>query len=641
MIKRIIFIFLLILVQISIFAQTHTSIPLGHPIYTVFEQAQMRGLYDRFPEVKPYSRDMVLSIIEEILFNESKRRFGKLTEAERNILYHFKHDFLPKRNGYHLTRGTFSIEHIWNNVYFSAELGLGLDMIFAGGYYPIAGGYKENDATHPAAGDSFGDIILLPYLTVTGDIGRNFTYGLSLAGYIGRSPRAVLGQYDITMGSEIENLQYVKSDPLAYFPYTYKKKWDGFLFAPGNLSVSGQLAWPDNFALGYHLMPEMTGSLFNGHVILRFSRMDREWAGMTNNGSLILNQTAQPFLAIEAIVRPFKWISFSALTGILEYDGEGEWDLSSKAYLKEKSSTFQNAFSIVMVEGNVLNYFYACFGSSVVWAKRFELGYIHPLTDNFTYQNNIGDFDNLALFLNLQGQYPGLGKIWVSGFLDEVNLKDIKRFFELDRMMYAFQIGASAFIPGLPFSSLTLSYTKIEPYNYTHTRTDVPWYRDGIGNRRSGMETNYVNFGRPLGSYLPPNSDELLIRFETIPIPGSLFRLQYQMIRHGADYGDRAVDGSSLWSELTGNRLEMTKFFLNDGAYQWSHIVRVRGEYSFARFKAPVRLIAEFGVVYSYFTDIEGEVNSVKGKHRIINTPQYPKTFSLIGSICIQICPKF
>jgi len=292
-----------------------------------------------------------------------------------------------------------------------------------------------------------------------------------------------------------------------------------------------------------------------------------------------------------------------------------------------------------MLEANIKRFLNISVGSSVVWPKRFELGYLFPFAENFMYQNNIGDFDNIALFLNAQLQYPGIGRLWFSFSLDELNLQNIRSMFEMDRMMYIFQLGGAFQIPWLSFASISMSYTKNEPYNYTHPRIWTPW------NKSTQMEQNYINAGKSLGHYLPPNADEFLIRFEMMPVTHCMVSLQYQMIRHGAQYGDRAVDGSSLYSELNGDRNKspaLKKFFLRDGAYQWMHILKVRGEYSFAWLKGPVKLFAEIGGVFSYFTDIEGAANSGKrGNYSVINTPQYPHSLSLHGIIGVQIFPKF
>jgi len=640
--KYIICFFLVFYASFSAAAQTHTAVPLDNPVYKVLEQAQLRGLCGVLPGVKPYSKAFIISVIDEILENRKNKRFGALNDIEAEILEQFKRDFTPHRDGLNITRGTYSAEHVWNDIYFSSEFGLGISAVFAAGYYPVAGGYQdENGASHPASGDFYFDYgIYIPAISFLGDLGKNASYGLTLTGFIGSSPRAKLGEYNYNIDYP-EQIISVYSEPLAYFPYTYKKRWDGFIWPVDDLSSGGMISWPSGISLGYTMMPELTGSLLNDHVLIRFARLDREWAGMLNNGSIVLNGTAQPFLALETVIRPFSWLTFSSLTGVLEYDsGTGE---SNRADLKSTASSFQNAFSMVLLELSYKNYFRFDLGSNTVWPKRFELGYLHPVTENLLYQNNIGDFDNMGLFTNIQIQYPGIARIWFSLFLDEVNIKEARRFFELDRMMFAYQVGGSLHIPWLPFTSVSVSYTKIEPYNYTHTRIEVPWYTNL-------METNYVTFGRSLGHYLPPNSDELLIRFDMMPFKQSMFSLQYQMIRHGADYGDRAVDGSSLWSELPplgrdwNGKNELKKYFLRDGAYQWSHIVKLRGEYSFTDLKLPFKFFAELGFVNSYFTDIDESIMPNSGEpneFKVIDTPLYPKSFVFIGIIGIQIFPKF
>jgi hypothetical protein len=221
--------------------------------------------------------------------------------------------------------------------------------------------------------------------------------------------------------------------------------------------------------------------------------------------------------------------------------------------------------------------------------------------------------------------------------------------------MYAWQFGASALLPRLPFASLQMRYTKIEPYNYTHLREKMPWYGD------TPMITSYTNSGKSLGYYLPPNSDELLLRFETMPSALSSLNFQYQMIRHGAEYGRSAVDGSSLQSELDPSGRDtksvLKKSFLQDGAYQWQHVLKIGGDYRFP--KTPVQVFAEAGVVLSYFTDIDGPDVSVtladgtpvtvnknanfgdgrSHNYSVIDTAEYPKSNTFIASIGVRIFP--
>jgi hypothetical protein len=114
------------------------------------------------------------------------------------------------------------------------------------------------------------------------------------------------------------------------------------------------------------------------------------------------------------------------------------------------------------------------------------------------------------------------------------------------------------------------------------------------------------------------------------------------MIRHGAEYGSRAVDGSSYLSELDpegrSGLPQTRKYFLRDGAYQWQHIIRIGAEHTLAKLAVPVRLFGECGVVFSYFTDIDGDVNSGSpGDYSVIDTPEYPKATGIIGTFGFRL----
>jgi len=388
--------------------------------------------------------------------------------------------------------------------------------------------------------------------------------------------------------------------PLAFFPYTYQKNWDGYVANLGPLTPSSMEGWPDDLSVAARMESEMSASVFDDMLLIRFGRIKREWGAMTPGNSLVLNSAARPFTGIEANFNPVPWFAFSSITGVLEFD--------SLNGISEPAMTFQNAYSLQQAELNYKNYFHIDFGSAAVWAKRFELGYIFPLLDNYFYQNFIGAFDNMAIYLNLKGQYPGIGKLWFSFFIDEINLSTLtKTAFQLDGQMFAFQAGLQGIIPFLPFSSITMSYTKIEPYNYTHRRNFLPWH-----DRENGpMELAYVNGGASLGYYTPPNSDEIKVRFDTSPLSGTLCHLQYQLVRHGADYGRHQVDGSSLISELDpkgrdgSEKKSLWKNFLHDGAYQWMHIIKIGAEHKLK--KLPLTFFGEAGAVYSYFNDISDD----------------------------------
>ena len=633
--KKILVCFLLsVALLLPLAAQSHISVPLDDPIYYVIEQAQLKGLCPVLSEAKPYSQHKIKGIINTILSAEAESPWASLTASERSILQQTLASF-EKQEGWNWLTGETYQEHTTKS---------GITMTFNAGasWQSVASGSYEFLGKDFSWGtDNWGVVF------VGGDMGSAFSWNFSAGGGLMRAPRQELGtaytfyegfeNKDIDPARKDQNKEYIAfSEPISFFPYTYQKNWDGSIFKGDNLSSSGFYEWPYGISFGYQMNGEAAVSLLDDAIYVRAGRLQREWAAGTNGSSLALNATARPFFGLEANFEPFSWLRMATLTGILEYYNMKGISISS--------ATFQNAFAISMAEANYKNFLQFSLGSSAVFPKRFEIGYSFPLLSSFFYQNNVGDFDNLALFATLILQYPGIGKIWGSAYVDEMDLSS-PEFFSQDRNMYAFQFGASASIPipKLAFSNFTLQYTKIEPYVYTHQLVKTPWYDD------TWMEEAYMNNGVSLGYYLPPNSDELKLRFESSVIGGGVFRFhaQYQMVRHGAEHGSRAVDGSGLNSQLdtTGRndkegKPELWKYFLHDGAYQWQHIFKVGGSFDMQGLAIPLKLFCDLGVVYSYYTDIDGKPNSGQRYdiHKI-NTAEYPTQTQFITTVGFKLYP--
>jgi len=611
---QVVFSLLFFIVIFSVSAQTHVSVPLDHRVYYLLEMAETRGLCPPLPAVKPYTRAKVIEIINEILSTQQSV-FRGLSGSERRILEEIKSEFEIKEAGADLWNGIYRFNFLRNDsLLFSGEAGAGLESVNSVAHY-------RDEGERYIGTDTWGTLYF------NGDIGRNFSFFVGISAGLLSAERNLLGDYYLYASESTvftDETVDIYSQPLAFFPYTYQKGWDGFMFDVKKDMTAGSMeSWPGALSVAPRMLAEMAFAAFDDTLLIRIGRVQREWGAMTKGSSLIFNASARPFVGFEFILNPISWFSISSITGVLEFDNANG--------ISEPALTFQNAFSLTQFEFNFKNYIHVSMGSSAIWAKRLELGYIFPLIDNFFYQNFIGDFDNMAIFMNFKGQYPGLGKIWFSFFMDEVELSSIKRVFDRDQHMFAYQAGLQVIIPLLPFASFTASYTKIEPYNYTHLRVKTPWYD-------IEMEQAYVNNGVSLGHYLPPNSDEIKLRFEIHPMARFSGFFQYQLIRHGADFGPQQVDGSSLYSELDpdgrGSKASLKKSFLNDGAYQWMHIIKAGGFFKFNNL--PLTIFGEAGIVNTYFTEIDQYtyINTYKGRS---GSGSYFKYTALILTIGIRI----
>jgi len=617
--KLLLIIFISALLNISLSAQNHTSVHLDSRIYYILEQAELRGLCSPLSGIRPYTENIITAAINEILENENARR---LSETEKAILNNYLDLYSKDKTGFDFKNGKWSGKTtIGNDFLLSLNAGLNADIELSGALYSFNDGYYlGNEAWLGFYGN--------------GDIGKYFSWEIKAEAGLIKTPRVLLGEYNTYYEGFIneypfENKQLLAySQPLTYLPYTYKKRWDGSVHYLDSLDSFD--SWPNTMSVGYNLLSELSSSVLNDKLFFRIGRLNHDWGSTSFGSSLALNRMSRPFIGIEGEFRPLSWLSAASLTGLLEFfNAEGE---------KKSAMTFQNAYSITMVRLNIKNFVFFEIGEMVVWPKRFELGYMFPLVSSLIYKGNSGDFDNLGAVVNIKAQLPGVGNIWFSFFGDEARFQ--KDFHELDRIMIAWQTGINITLPVFSFSLLKFSYTKINPYTYTHTRVLVPWYGNNIA-----MEEAYVNNGVSLGYYMPPNSDEFLVSLKTMPLKSLTVHFQYQLMRHGADFGSSAVDGSSLLSELDpngrdGSRLELRRFFLQDGAYQWNHIIKAGVEWKIP--VIPVAFFLEAGMNYSYFTNIAEAANITGKAHQYfeIDTPEYPKFTGYIIKTGIKVFPK-
>jgi len=383
--------------------------------------------------------------------------------------------------------------------------------------------------------------------------------------------------YDMNVGIFLD-----KVDPNTFPPYDFTKKWDGFHLWFGEDKYSNGIN--DHFNFSWNCQPEISLYLFDSKANFKLARYRREWG--LGDGSLYLSSTARPIEAFEGRVWLSSWAKFNFLSGIL-----GNWF---------SSTSEQKMFSIHQIEFFPVKWFYISLGESVVYAKRFELSYLNPIMSYYMAQNIIGDFDNVAYNGTLAFTISPYVRFYFSLFIDEIEVDSLNQFFKYPKNQYAWQAGFKVPLPWLPFTLLTLQYTKIEPYCYTHYPQEMPNYTVPVN-------INYSNDGENIGYHLPPNSDEFLIKVFSYPLSRLAVKAQYQLIRHGTgDHENGQIEGDiDIWLDYGSLSEYPDKDFLHDGVYEWINILKLNGSYVMASGK--VTLWAEYNyVIARNFNNIKG-----------------------------------
>ncbi len=655
MFKKNLFIFITTaLFSFTLTAQINNTIDITDEIYPVLDYLQTKGLIKPMISQKPYTQQYIIEKIDEALIKDDY-----LTQEEIIYLENWKNG-KSDTSDYKLKNLSVRKETEEGKFHATFNSTLGFETSASGGLYT-----KDRF-------DQFGfDII--SKISFFGDLSEKLSYRMT--GYIDLTQMPLYSQGEYFVGYnwyELQNEEYIVDSYLrgytkengdrydepkrrtvtslintSYLPFRYQRLWDGQMYYLSNLTASGLEGWPQQIGVSGGIQGEIHLSAFDGHIEIGAGRYRRAYASMDEGASLVLNESARPFLGVDLAFNIFDWLQYSFVAGSLEYPNQDYMNrnsYNSSAPVLDDAYFFQNGYTLNMVEVN-FPFMHIDFGSSVVWPKRFEMGYLFPLANYVEYQNHIGDGDNITLFGDLKFQKPGLGSVWASLFLDELSLGS--DLFNDSRVMYAVQFGAKLLVPKIPFGTFSLRYTKVEPYCYTHQAIDyTPWYSHYIWE-------NYTNNGESIGYYLPPNADEVLFKFEAQPKHFLKTSVQYQFVRHGADYGSQQVPGSSLYSELSPwNRENLHKYFLHDGAYNWLHILSASASVTMKKSRLPFQVFATAGLIYSYYTVIDSDTyekhydtysdsyqNSADSKtvYTAVDTDEYPVRFGGILTFGIRL----
>lgn len=418
------------LVFSSVGAALHISVPVGHEVYRILEVAEIRGLIDKQLDVKPYSASRVIALLEQIAAQPHKLTDGELVKLETM---------------------TTELHRFYGNE------DSGVSDLVSTGYYRT---FNEQHGIGVAFG-LFGD--------------TQQTFNLIRKGeYDNRSALTAFLKSDI--GSKVSfNMEFgvlfEKRDHRVFIPNEFTILAEGFYFrVPWDDGVIGTLLKDTD--VGFAMKPEIAASFLNGNVLVRFGTIKRDWGPGLDN--LSISSDAKPFDAIELQLSLTSWFRYAVMTGSL---GKG---YKSKPYLgfplypevatganHAVSSRYNNNISVHRVELDIGKHFTFGLFESLVWQKRFELGYLNPFTVYMFQQNNFGDIDEMQAGFDFNVTLFDKVRLYAAISTSEVHVFDAT-IFKTPRNHFAYQAGLTAPIPIGTFSSLTFQWAFIGPFMYSH-----------------------------------------------------------------------------------------------------------------------------------------------------------------------------
>ncbi len=587
----------------AVYAQGHLAVELTHPVYMMIETAELRGVITRLSSVKPYTSQQVADFIAILMGH-----MEAFSPAEQDLIRKYAEEFkIGKGIEESLWRDRSGIAQAGIRVEEATKLDVAgiCDLIDGSSSTPFKDVWHFNSRWVPyLKGDP------LSWLSFKGEAGFTFD----------------------------------KIERDLYLPYEFTKEWDSNHIWFGTPRTSdGTLDYP---TASYDIHEDIAAETDDSSVMVRLSRFRRDW-GM-GSGSFSLSSTARPFVGFETVLRPSKYFAISGLVGSLtnwqkgsnekstvvtyvDNNGDGVAD-NKDTYFYYSALSYQKMLGLQRMELFPFDWLTISATSTIVGAKRFELGYFSPLLFSVMYQNQLADIDNLAVQVDGQIVVPRIGKFYASFYADEMEITNLSELFTKARNMFALQGGAKIPLPWWSFATLTAQYSKIEPFVYAHYPT---WYPD----YRLRVDTSYTQDDENLGYYLPPNSDEFLVKLDMMPAPDWRLSLKYSFVRHGDNPGNKQGDLVIFgdvdkwleynWPDRTSKLDDYPdKSFLHDGIYDYNHIGNISVSWRPASppmlfgAQIPIELSLGYGISYTWFED-------GTGAGRVVPASEWKNIFSM------------
>ncbi|WP_332447214.1 hypothetical protein [Sphaerochaeta sp.] len=412
----------------SVGAAVHTSVPLDHRVYRILEDAEIRGLIGKQMEVRPYSADKVLSLLNEIASKpelQSKAEHQEVLSLIDQLTQFYGSNSSPWKDvlntGYIRTYDA------------DKQMGTSLGANFSS-QFTYSAVQNEYDARNK----------VLAFLK--GDLGPNISYNMDF-------------------GINVDNL-----NSHVFLPTEFTIPGEGFYMQLLRGGSQLRVIPSYDFYTGLSLSPELAASFFDGALHMRWGSVKRDWGPGLNN--LLLSGSARSFNGIDIQVDFSSWLHYSVITGSLGkfslHDIDGKPFFSDDFNNDKPYYRFDNNFSAHRVELDATKNLTLSIYESTVWQKRFELGYLNPLAIYMFEQNNLGDIDDVLAGLDFSYTVPSIARFYGSVAMTEMNVANPKYWFTAPRNIMAFQAGVIIPIPVGTFSSVTLQWTYLSPFFYAH-----------------------------------------------------------------------------------------------------------------------------------------------------------------------------
>lgn len=258
---------------------------------------------------------------------------------------------------------------------------------------------------------------------------------------------------------------------------------------------------------------------------ISFGKMPLSW-GYGEAAKMVLSTKSPSYPAIRINYEPLSWFSFNYAHAWLNsniIDPTQSYSTNSDGVSGNQRIVYIpkfmaiHSFQIKAMQGLTL-----ALGESIVYSDKIDPGYLMPLNYYKVYDNNRSNYSinagsNGQLFLQVNSRNQIKNTQLYGGiFIDEIRFSTMLNS-QKSRNQLGYQLGGSITDIVVPYLSLGIEYSKINPFVYQNI---LP-------------AQSYTNYNSVLGDWMGSNADRLTLFAKYTPLPKLFLNARYQHIRKG------------------------------------------------------------------------------------------------------------
>lgn len=293
--------------------------------------------------------------------------------------------------------------------------------------------------------------------------------------------------------------------------------------------------------------------------------------GYGENSRLVLSEKVPAYPNVRLDYRPLKWLQFNYSHGWLHsglIDTARTYPKGNTVYGTDREFYIQKFFASHSLNFYPVKGLSLSLGESMVYSDRLKFAYLLPIMffkayDQHDSKYNVPSGSNGQFFLQASSRnHIPKTHLHATLFIDEIRISKIFSSTE-NRNQIGFNLGASVTDVILPYLTLGLEYTRLNPFVYQNL---IP-------------AQNYSSHNYSLGDWIGQNADRITYLVKYNPIPRLSLKFQLEQLRKGEDGDINDQYFAVPQPGFLSSGYESQKQILIEARYQILNNLTIRGSF--------------------------------------------------------------